>query len=263
MDEAPRISPSEPRISGAATAFNIPLIQQIALRLQEICARRGDPVKLALIWEDRSMAAELTAREAGASARAATWADADALAVTMARAFFDDPLLCYILDGEATRAAKMPRLFKLLFKLGLPYGACDVTGGYEAAALWRPPGHWSIPIRQYLVNGFEFLSLFGFGGAVRVMGVMDFIEKHHPHEPHWYLQAIGTDPAMQGKGFGGIVIRRQLANADTAGQSAYLESSKASNIPIYQSFGFEVTGEVTLPGGPTIWPMWRAPRAPG
>ncbi|HEY2661238.1 MAG TPA: hypothetical protein VGI79_16075 [Caulobacteraceae bacterium] len=207
------------------------------------------------------MDANLKAREAGSRARAATWADADALSQTLARAFHDDPLICFILNDEATRAARMPRLFKLLFKLGLPYGACDVTTGYEAAALWRPPNQWNIPIWQYVVNGAEFLSLFGVGGAARVMGLMDHIEKHHPHEPHYYLQAIGTDPASQGKGFGGLVIRSQLAKADAAHMPAYLESSKDSNIPIYSSFGFEVTGEIKVPGGgPTIWPMWRNPR---
>jgi len=36
---------------------------------------------------------------------------------------------------------------------------------------------------------------------------------------------------------------------------------RESNIPIYASFGFEVTGEIKLPGGPTIYPMWRKPRA--
>lgn len=203
------------------------------------------------------MSAEPTARESGASARAASWADADALAATMARAFMDDPLLCFMLDDEASRPAKAPRLFKLMFKLGLPHNACDITSGAEAAALWRPPDRWRIPFWQYLVNGFEFLGIFGQARARRVMNAMDLIEEHHPHTPHWYLQAIGTDPARQGKGYGGLLMRRGLAKADAAGQPAYLESSKASNIPIYESFGFSVTGELKMPGGPTLYPMWR------
>jgi len=203
-----------------------------------------------------------TAREAGATVRAATWADAEPLSQTLARAFLDDPLMCFILRDEATREAKLPRLFKLLFKLGLPHGGCDVTEGFESAALWRPPHHWEIPFYQYITNGAEFLNLFGFGGARHVTSVMDYIEKRHPHEPHWYLQVLGTDPAKQGMGFGGVSIRRHLAIADAAGMPCYLESSKASNIPIYSSFGFEVTGELIPPGGPTLYPMWRKARTP-
>lgn len=200
------------------------------------------------------------AKAAGTAARAATWADAEQLSATLARAFHDDPLICFILRDEASRAEKMPRLFKLLFKLGLPHGACDVTDGYEAAALWRPANAWEIPWWQYITNGREFLGIFGFSGARRVTATMDVIEKRHPHTPHWYLQAIGTDTAKQGKGFGGVVIRRGLAKADAARMPAYLESSKETNIPIYQSFGFKVTGEINLPDGPTLWPMWREAR---
>ncbi len=192
-------------------------------------------------------------------ARAAVKSDAQAIAEMLGRAFLDDPLTCFLLPDESRRPAKMPRLFKLMFKLGLPYGACDVTGGYEAAALWRPPGQWNIPFHQYITNGREFLGVFG-ASALRVMSAMDTIEKRHPKEPHYYLQAIGTDPARQGKGFGGIAMRRHLAVADAKGLPAYLESSKEKNIPIYQSFGFEVTGEIPIPGGPVMIPMWRKPR---
>lgn len=208
------------------------------------------------------MSETLTARQSEVTARPATAADADAAAATLARAFHDDPLICFLLRDEARRPAAMPKLFKLLFKLGLPHGACDVTTGYESVALWRPPGAWHIPFHQYITNGAAFVDVFGFGGAMQVMGAMDVIEKRHPHEPHWYLQAIGTDPARQGNGYGGLVIRRQLALADAAGAPAYLESSKETNIPIYKSFGFEVTGEIALPNGPTIWPMWRPAATP-
>ncbi|MEJ0040842.1 MAG: hypothetical protein WDM81_00820 [Rhizomicrobium sp.] len=50
-------------------------------------------------------------------------------------------------------------------------------------------------------------------------------------------------------------MRERLAVADAAGLPCYLESSKDTNIPIYRSFGFEVTGEIKIPDGPTIWPM--------
>jgi len=206
------------------------------------------------------MSTTQTARETGVTARPATWDDADAIADTLAKAFFDDPLICFLLKDESSRPARMPKLFKLLFKLGLPHDACDVTSGFEAAALWRPPGAWHIPPLQYLTNGAAFIDVFGLGGGLQVMGIMDVIEKRHPHKPHYYLQAIGTDPGKQGKGFGGVVIRRHLAVADAAGMPCYLESSKDSNIPIYKSFGFEVTGEINLANGPTLWPMWREAR---
>ena len=201
-----------------------------------------------------------TAREAGVVARPATPADAMAIGETMAAAFMDDPLIGYLVPDERTRQRVAPRLFRLIFKLGFPYGCCDVTNDVGAVALWRPPGQWEVPIWQYIVNAGEFLAIFGGGGTLNVMKVMDLIEKQHPHEPHFYLQALGTAPVRQGKGWGGVVIRRQLAAADAAGAPCYLESSKDSNIPIYQAFGFELTGEIKLPNGPTLWPMWRKAR---
>jgi hypothetical protein len=40
-----------------------------------------------------------------------------------------------------------------------------------------------------------------------------------------------------------------------------IRKRRLENIPIYASFGFKVTGEIKLSGGPTIYPMWRKPRA--
>ena len=200
----------------------------------------------------------MSARASGASVRAATWADAAPLSAMLARAFFDDPLTSHLLGEPARRPQALPRMFRLLLKLGLPYKSCYVTSGCEAATLWRPPGGWHVTLWNYVVNAPDLIAIFG-GGVLNVMRTMDRVEKVHPQEPHWYLQTIGTEPTLQGKGYGSLLMRDQLTRADATGLPCYLESSKDTNVPIYQSFGFEVTGEIKLANGQTLWPMWRKP----
>jgi ribosomal protein S18 acetylase RimI-like enzyme len=192
--------------------------------------------------------------------RPATAADTLPLSQTLARAFFDDPVMMHFLPDDATRETKLARVFRLLAKLARPYDTTFVTSGYEAATLWRPPNGWHVPVWAYIVNAPELLGIFG-TGVMRVLSTMDRMERVHPAGPHWYLQVIGTDPAKQGKGFGSAIMRKQLAVADAAHLPCYLESSKDTNIPIYRNFGFEVTSEIQVPNGPTIWPMWRSARA--
>lgn len=191
--------------------------------------------------------------------RPALHGDGAALAAAMARAFLDDPFVAYLVPDRERRLRKLPDMFGLLFTLGRPFGAVDVTDNVEAAAIWRPPNTWHIPFHQYLTNGPKLLGIFG-PYAFRALQAMDRLEKRHPREPHWYLQAIGTDPPFQGKGFGGMLLRHRLAMVDAARLPAYLEASKESNVPLYVNFGFAVTGEITMPDGPTLYPMWRAAR---
>ena len=96
-------------------------------------------------------------------------------------------------------------------------------------------------------------------GAARTVG--DLMKAVHPEEPHWYLAMIGSDPAVRGGGYGAALMRSRLERCDAEGAPAYLESSNPDNVPYYLRFGFEVTGQIVIPGGgPTLWPMWRAPR---
>lgn len=83
----------------------------------------------------------------------------------------------------------------------------------------------------------------------------------HPRSPHWYLFAVGVDPALQGQGVGGALLRSGLARVDRAGTAAYLESSKTGNIPLYEHFGFGVAEVPPLPdGAPVVTPMFRPVR---
>ena len=51
-----------------------------------------------------------------------------------------------------------------------------------------------------------------------------------------------------------------LTNADREGVGSFLETSSASNLDFYSTFGFEVIDHKRLEGGgPDVWAMYRKP----
>ena len=194
-----------------------------------------------------------------ATARQATGADKEPMVAMLARAFAEDPVMAYMFPDEAVRQRKLVPLFRLLFKSNHALGGCDITGDSASGSMWRPPGHWHISSWDILRNIGQFIGVYGLMPR-RVFAILDTMEKAHPKEPHWYLMVLGTDPASQGKGYGGITMRHRLAQIDAAHMPAYLEASRNTNVPLYARFGFEEMGAVTFPDGPTIYPMWRKAR---
>ncbi len=84
------------------------------------------------------------------------------------------------------------------------------------------------------------------------------VSAHPREEPHWYLSIIGVDPARQGQGVGAALLRSRLRRCAEDGLPAYLESSNPENVPLYQHFGFDVTGTLGLTeGAPVVSTMWR------
>ena len=49
---------------------------------------------------------------------------------------------------------------------------------------------------------------------------------------------LGVEPDAQGQGLGSQVLRPMLDRCDSEGVPAYLESSKATNVPFYERHGF-------------------------
>jgi GNAT superfamily N-acetyltransferase len=197
-------------------------------------------------------------------ARPARKAEVGELSRTLARAFYDDPVMIWLLPDEKARTAQLRRLFTTMTRHHhLAHGGVEVAcdgPGVGAAALWDPPNQWQESLRGQLAMTATFIRVFGLrstrGGAVQ-----ELIKRVHPEEPHWYLAVIGSDPTVRGKGFGQVLMRSRLARVDAEHAPAYLESTKHQNIGYYQRFGFELAGEIALPDdGPTMWPMWRQRR---
>ncbi|WP_063839652.1 GNAT family N-acetyltransferase [Streptomyces sp. WM4235] len=202
---------------------------------------------------------------AGYGIRCARPAESGAVAALLARSFADDPVMVWMFPEPSHRARRTARFFKLISRQQRPRaGAVRVaaTRGGEllAAALWSGPGRWQPSSVRELAALPGYARTFGVRGLRRAAEVENTLHESHPEGPHWYLPTLGTDPTLQGTGVGSALVREQLAHCDRLGEPAYLESSKASNVPFYEKFGFRVTGEIRLPGGgPPLWPMWRVP----
>jgi GNAT superfamily N-acetyltransferase len=183
---------------------------------------------------------------------------------TLGRAFYDDPVMRWMLPADGRRAKGLPRIFAAMTRHHfLAGGGVEValrSGEIGAAALWDPPGSWKQTPREEFKMMPSFLLAMG-ARTARGRQLAELMKKQHPEEPHWYLAVIGSDPSVRGGGFGQALMRSRLDRVDAEHAPAYLESSKSDNIAYYERFGFEVTGEITLPdGGPPMWPMWRQPR---
>ena len=197
-------------------------------------------------------------------ARSARKVDVGELSRTLARAFYDDPVMVWLLPDEKPRTAQLYRLFATMTRHHhLARGGVEVAydgPGIGAAALWDPPNEWQETRWAQLAMTPTFIRVFG-ARSMRGRAVQELMKRVHPEEPHWYLGVIGSDPSVRGKGFGQVLMQSRLHRVDAEHAPAYLESTKSENIPYYQRFGFEVTDEIVLPeGGPTMWPMWRSPR---
>ncbi|MFJ8163323.1 GNAT family N-acetyltransferase [Streptomyces sp. NPDC096136] len=191
--------------------------------------------------------------------RAATIDDAADLGRTLARAFADDPMMCWFFPDETTREEGLTRYFSTIFTRQYGrHGFCERTD--LAASFWVAPEAQAkaVPDAETIA---ELTDILG-DTAPLFREAVEAAAEHAPPEEHWYLAVVGADPAGQGQGHGAALLRSGLARADAAGLPVYLESSKESNLPFYEHFGFTVLGEAQLPGGgPTLWVMRRAPRA--
>jgi ribosomal protein S18 acetylase RimI-like enzyme len=183
----------------------------------------------------------------------------------LGRAFFDDPVFLWAIPDNAKRERVLPWLLGISVRYGNLYGEVHTTPGKaEGAAVWLPPGSTDMPLWRMIRAGFlAALLKLGLAELNRLNNANNYLDKLHKRDmpgTHWFLMTLGVDPARQGQGVGGALIRPVLARADADGLPCYLETSKERNLLFYQSHGFEILREVDIPnGGPRTWTMKRKP----
>jgi len=186
--------------------------------------------------------------------RGATADDAPVVAETLTAAFLDDPVMAWCYPDAGRRQEIVPRLFELIVTSYLQHGGILTTEDGVGAAVWLPPG-----VEEDEAVGRALIEASGEYGP-RVVQLDELMSAVHPAEPHQYLFLLATRPGWQSRGIGSALMRPVLDACDRDGVPAYLEATGARNAALYERHGFRVTGEIALPDGPTMFPMWREAR---
>ncbi|MGW2832005.1 GNAT family N-acetyltransferase [Streptomyces sp. NPDC001286] len=196
----------------------------------------------------------------GVAIRTADEGDRDMVARLLDEAFQDDPVSGWVFPGDEYRRTTHHRLMAAFTGIVLAEGRIDVTEDGSACALWLP-----VPAEAHEPDADDAKQLRDAvdpdNERVELIGRLT-ADIHPAGRAHEYLWMIGVRPGRQGEGLGTALIRHVLDRCDRENLPAYLEASSARSRALYERLGFEpARAPLDLPDGPSMWPMWREPRA--
>ena len=185
-------------------------------------------------------------------------ADLDVLSVVIAAAFHDLPPSRWLVEDETARFAIFPEYFLIYLEHGLSAGVVQATADRSAAAVWLPVGPGGpVPPDDYQRS----LAAATTPWTARFAAFDAALERRHPAgRPHHHLALLGVRPDRQGRGTGSALLRAGHRALDAAGVPGYLEASSERSRRLYREHGYADLGPpIVLPGGPSLFPMWREP----
>ena len=190
--------------------------------------------------------------------------EAPALASSISRAFFDDPMMLFIMPDANKRMKQSEWMFSKLLKYTRHYGHVYTDDKQTAGSIWLPPGNTTMSQIGMLRAGlWQMPFQVGLRGFLR-FGRLDVVaskaHKKAVQGDHWYLLGLGVDPDAQKTGLGTEAIEIGAEQAKAAGLPVYLETMTQSNVDYYTKRGFEVAEEVIVDDELRIWSMIKQPQ---
>lgn len=198
-------------------------------------------------------------RQKTPTVRLATSEDVPELATALAQSYASCPgWHWYMPTDTKERQPRMERFFRAVLRRYLTDGReCWTTGDRDGAALWDPPERWRMGNGESLRMLVAMVPTFR-RTLVRTVRGFSALDAVHPHEPHYYLSALGVSPGRNGREIAAALIAPGLDRCERERLPCYAETARPASREFFARNGFEVVAEIELPGGgPTAWGMWR------
>ena len=177
--------------------------------------------------------------------RLATATDRDAVVATVVAAFVADPAFRYFFPDDQTYAAEAGAFAAHLFDQRVRHGTVWVVDGGVAdgtpggaVSMWNPPSAAKHPdLAPLAVPAATQARIDAYEAAAHTA---------LPTDPHWYLGVLATHPDHAGKRWGRAVMAAGLERAAADAVPAYLETTSASNVALYERSGWTVAATVPV-----------------
>jgi ribosomal protein S18 acetylase RimI-like enzyme len=173
----------------------------------------------------------------------------------LAAAFQEDPVSVCMQPDPDQRARVLPWFFAGQLRYGLRFGEVHAAPDGSGVAIWHRPGAPEMSGREMVDAG--LLESLDPGEAARqaqanqrgapLFDRIGELYRRYLPEAHWYLAFLGVDPATQGRGVGGRILRPMLERLGAESQASSLWTGQPRNVAFYEKQGFRVLCTETEP----------------
>jgi len=179
------------------------------------------------------------------------------LAGVLARAFAADPMVRWPMVSSDELPGRIRTMFEIVDTAYAGEGWVYTAGEGLGVMSLMPPA--SAERERELADATApALAALTPDGGERYEHFWAWVLAMRPPEPHWLLDQVAVEPAAQGRGIGGAMLRFAIERAERDGLPLRLETGVPANVPLYERFGFRETRTADAPdGGPHIWFMRR------
>jgi len=173
------------------------------------------------------------------------------LAQLLAAAFADNPVSDWLFDGAQDSAH--PAFFLAFLRLAQAGGRVEQSLDGSAVAVWIDRTDTDPGAEAAAREAVDRALGAAYRGRWRTLDRA--LQPTHPPQPHWWLAFLGTAPGQRGRLHGHHLLEH--ARGWLGGHPAHLEATSRRLTGYYRRYGFQSTGTIAIPLGPTLHPMWR------